>query len=162
MNFQKLKQNALEKHKENLKFFEKLKQKPPKNLDYIANDCHEEAFSETDCLSCANCCKTTGPLFTTADIERISKFLKMKVQAFTEKFLRTDEDGDLVFKEMPCPFLGADNYCHIYEVRPKACREYPHTDRKKIYQIAKITLKNTEICPIAYNVVEKMKEKIKF
>ena len=62
---------------------------------------------------------------------------------------------------MPCKFLDNENYCLIYEVRPKACREYPHTDRKKIHQIAGITIKNTEICPIAYEVVEQMKKKIK-
>lgn len=46
-------------------------------------------------------------------------------------YLRVDEDNDKVFKSMPCPFLGEDNLCSIYDIRPKACREFPHTDRKK-------------------------------
>ncbi len=41
----------------------------------------------------------------------------------------------------------------IYDVRPKACREFPHTDRKKFHQIADLTLKNVAICPAAYNIV---------
>lgn len=161
MDLEKLPKLAREKQSENKKFFQKLKQKPPKNLDYQVQVFHDEAFEEINCLSCANCCKTTGPLFTNADIERISKHLKMKSQQFIQTYLRVDEDNDYVLQQLPCAFLDAQNYCLIYEVRPKACREYPHTDRKKIYQIANITIKNTNICPIAYRVVEQMKEKLK-
>ena len=76
-------------------------------------------------------------------------------------FLRVDEDNDYVLQSVPCTFLGADNYCSIYEVRPKACREFPHTDRKKFQQISNLTLKNVAICPAAYNIVEAMKRAIK-
>ncbi|MFI2741152.1 YkgJ family cysteine cluster protein [Zhouia sp. PK063] len=152
---------AKDKHQENKKYFAKLKKKPPKNLDYVMEELHEEAFNEIDCLSCANCCKTTGPLFTNADIERIAKHLKLKPQQFIEQYLQVDEDNDHVLQEVPCTFLAADNYCLIYDVRPKACREYPHTDRKKFHQITNLTLKNTAICPAAYKVVEEMKKRIK-
>ncbi len=151
---------AKDKHNENKKFFAKLKKKTPKQLDYIMQELHDEEFSNTDCLECANCCKTTGPLFTDKDVDRISKFLKIKPRQFEEQYLRTDEDGDMILKQTPCTFLGADNYCVIYEVRPKACREYPHTDRKKFQQISNLTLKNVAICPAAYNIVEKMKSKL--
>ena len=157
---EQLPQLAKDKHNENKKFFAKLKKKPPKKLDDIMQDLHDEEFRQTDCLECANCCKTTGPLFTDKDVERISKFFKMKPQKFEEEYLRKDEDGDLVLQQVPCTFLGADNYCSIYEVRPKACREYPHTDRKKFQQISNLTLKNVAICPAAYNIVEKMKQRI--
>ena len=156
-----LPQLAKDKHNENKKLFAKLKKKPPKKLDQIMQDLHDEEFASTDCLQCANCCKTTGPLFTDKDVERIAKFFKMKPRQFEEQFLRVDEEGDLVLQEVPCAFLGADNYCSIYEVRPKACREYPHTDRKKFHQISNLTLKNVAICPAAYNIVEKMKASIK-
>ena len=125
-------------------------------------DLHEEEFERTDCLECANCCKTTGPLFTNADIERISKFFRMKPSKFIAMYLRTGEDNDHVLQELPCTFLGSDNYCSIYEVRPKACREFPHTDRRKFQQISHLTLKNVAICPAAYNIVEEMKRKLKF
>ena len=151
---------AKEKHTENKKFFTKLKKKPPKNLDYIMQELHEEEFQRTDCLTCANCCKTTGPLFTNADVERISKHLKLKPQLFIERYLRLDEDNDYVLQQVPCTFLGSDNYCSIYDVRPKACREFPHTDRKKFHQIDQLTLKNMAICPAAFNIVEAMKKKL--
>jgi hypothetical protein len=156
-----LPEKAKDKHKENKKFFAKLKKKPPKNLDVQMQDMHEEEFSRTECLNCANCCKTTGPLFTNKDIERISKHLKLKPQQFIEKYLRIDEDRDYVLQEVPCAFLDADNYCLIYAVRPKACREFPHTDRKDFHKISNLTLKNTAICPAAYNIVEEMKRRMR-
>ena len=104
--------------------------------------------------------KTTGPLFTSADIERIAKHLKQKPQQFIDRYLRIDEDQDYVLQSVPCTFLDQENYCMIYEVRPKACREFPHTDRKKFQQITDLTLKNVAICPAAYNIVEAMKKKL--
>ncbi len=97
---------------------------------------HEEEFSRTNCLECANCCKTTGPLFTQKDISRISRHFKMKPGGFIEEYLRLDEENDYVLQQVPCPFLGSDNYCSIYDQRPKACREYPHTDRKDFHKIS--------------------------
>ena len=156
-----LPEKAKDKHKENKKFFAKLRKKPPKDLDRQMQEMHDEEFSRTNCLDCANCCKTTGPLFTNKDIERISKHLKLKPQQFIEQYLRIDEDKDYVLQEVPCTFLAADNYCLIYDVRPKACREFPHTDRKDFHKISNLTLKNPAICPAAYNIVEEMKRRIK-
>lgn len=152
-----LPRKAKEKNNENKKFFAKLKKRPPKHLDFVMQELHETEFERTDCLKCANCCKTTGPLFTNADIDRIAKHFRQKPQAFINQYLRVDEDNDYVLQEVPCAFLGVDNYCSIYEVRPKACREFPHTDRKKFHQITDITLKNVAICPAAFNIVERMK-----
>ncbi len=151
---------AKDKHNENKKYFDKLKKRVPKDLDYQMQQIHNEVFDEIDCLQCANCCKTTGPLFTNADIERIAKHLKMKPQQFINQYLYIDEDKDYVLQNLPCSFLDSENYCMIYDVRPKACREYPHTDRKKFQQITNLTLKNTAICPAAYRVVEEMKKRI--
>ncbi|HET8735844.1 MAG TPA: YkgJ family cysteine cluster protein [Pricia sp.] len=155
-----LPQRAREKHRENKKFFKKLKRKPPKNLDYIMRELHEAEFERTDCLQCANCCKTTGPLFTNTDIERIAKHFRQKPQEFIAQFLRLDEDRDYVLKQVPCAFLADDNRCSIYGVRPKACREFPHTDRRKFQQIAHLTLKNVAICPAAFAIVEAMKKRL--
>ena len=146
--------------KANEKFFQGLKRKHKKNVDALFQEAHEEVFSCTDCLSCANCCKTTGPLFTNKDIERISKHLKIKQQVFVEKYLRIDEDKDYVLQKLPCVFLDEENYCSIYEKRPKACREYPHTDREKQAQLLPLLLKNISVCPAAYEIVEKVKVKI--
>lgn len=118
---------------------------------------HYEVFEETDCLTCANCCKTTSPIFYENDIDRVAKSLRMKPGDFIAKYLRIDEDRDYVLKSSPCPFLGEDNYCQVYKDRPKACREYPHTDRKKVVQIMDLTLRNTLVCPAVFEMVERLK-----
>lgn len=158
---EKLPKLALDSAKETHRFFAKLKRKPPKQLDYKMQELHQRVFKEIDCLSCANCCKTTGPLFTYQDIVRISKHLKQKPQQFIAQYLRIDEDNDYVLQQVPCAFLGPDHYCSIYDVRPKACAKFPHTDRKKFHQITALTAKNVAICPAAYKVVEAMKKEIK-
>ncbi|MCB4939089.1 YkgJ family cysteine cluster protein [Streptococcus mutans] len=153
-------QLALQKQKEHRKFLTTLKKKAPKNLDKIVQEVHTEVFREIDCTKCANCCKILGPLFTESDISRIAKHFRMRLPVFEDIYLRVDEDNDKVFKSMPCPFLGEDNLCSIYDIRPKACREFPHTDRKKIYQINHLTIQNTLICPAVYLFVEKLQERL--
>lgn len=117
---------------------------------------HEEAFEKIDCLSCANCCRNYSPRFKTPDIKRIAKHLKMKEGAFIEKYLRVDEDGDFVTQTSPCPFLGEDNFCSIYESRPSDCHRFPYTDEDVILKRPAITLKNSTFCPAVYFVLEKL------
>lgn len=143
---------------ENKSFLLRLIKEKPKKLDSIIHGLHHEEFDLINCLECANCCKTLGPMLFESDIERMSAHLRMKVSAFKDAYIRMDEDGDYVFKEMPCPFLGYDNLCIIYENRPKACREYPHTDRKRFYQVALKTYHNTFTCPAVFSIVEKLKK----
>ena len=148
------------KRKENSKFFKKLKNIKPKVLDKTIISVHETVFKGINCLECANCCKTTSPLFTDKDIQRISKFLKIKPSIFFEKYLVLDDDNDYVLKSLPCVFLNDNNECRIYKVRPKACRNYPHTDRVKQYQLLKLTQKNIEICPAVSQIIERIKLKL--
>lgn len=152
---------AKEAKQENLKYFKRLKKRTPKRLDLVMQEIHNDEFERTDCLTCANCCKTTSPMFTYKDIERIAKHLKMKVADFTAQYLKIDEDDFHVLKTAPCPFLDEnDNSCFIYDVRPKACSEYPHTNRKKFIQLANITVKNTEVCPATYRMIEEVKKRL--
>jgi len=138
--------------------FKKLKKTKPKNLDDTFHVAHREVFDEIDCLTCANCCKTTSPLFFPVDIERLAKSMRMTPYDFEKKYLKVDEDGDTVLQSSPCPFLDYENYCTVYADRPNACREYPHTDRKKMYQILDLTLKNTQLCPPLLRVTEKLEK----
>lgn len=147
---EKLKELTANRKQEFTAFFKKLKAKKPKNLDDMFHKLHHEAFDQFDCLSCANCCSSISPVITEKDIEKLAKRLKIKPVDFVEQYLYIDEDKDYVFKQTPCPFLMPDNYCMVYEDRPKACREYPHTDRKRMYQILNLTHKNCEVCPVVY------------
>ncbi len=154
-----LPEQAKKVEKETLQFFRSIKKSRLRELDDTIHALHEEVFDEIDCLSCANCCRTLGPRLTDRDIERISSSLRLKPQDVIARYLRIDEDDDYVFQSMPCPFLCSDNYCSIYEDRPKACREYPHTDRKKFYQIHGLTVKNAATCPAVFQILEALKKR---
>ena len=117
---------------------------------------HEAAFERVDCLSCANCCKNYSPRFKTPDIKRISKYLGMKEGVFIETYLNLDSEGDYVVRSTPCPFLGADNYCSIYDQRPSDCQRFPYTDEDVLIKRPQITLKNSTFCPAVYFVLEKL------
>lgn len=157
-DYERILDNARRLSKENKSFLDKLKKDKPSDLDITTNNFHDEAFTKIDCLKCANYCSTTGPIIKNRDISTLSSHLKKRESVFTEQFIRTDEDGDYVFKTLPCPFLGDDNYCSVYSARPVACRDYPHTQQRNIAQKMPITFLNSMICPAVAVVVEKLKE----
>src|ERR1043166_3131834 len=161
INVDSFKSRSVNLKKENESFYRKLRSKPPKNLDEYFHSLHDEVFEEINCLSCANCCKTTSPIFYERDIERAAKAVKMKPGDFIEKYLRVDEDKDYVLKQSPCAFLDTENYCMIYEDRPNACREYPHTNRKKMHQVLDLAMKNTMVCPAVLEITERLKKILK-
>ncbi|MFD1550861.1 YkgJ family cysteine cluster protein [Putridiphycobacter roseus] len=129
------------------------------NMDDVFHDAHEKVFKKIDCLDCANCCKTTSPIFRDTDIKRLAKYLRMKSSAFIASYLRVDEDQDYVLKSSPCTFLNEDNTCSVYDYRPLACKGYPHTDRKNMYQLKELINKNTEICPAVCEIVSMVAKK---
>ncbi len=149
--------NWEKKSKERQKIYKQYLQRANKNtvLKQLPGF-HEEAFDKVDCLQCANCCKNFSPRFKTPDIKRISKLLRMRESDFIETYLKVDEDGDYVANTAPCPFLGADNYCSIYEDRPSDCRRFPYTDEDVIIKRQPLTLKNSSFCPITYYVLERL------
>ena len=146
--------------KDNKAFLAKLKRKAPRNLDDVFHHAHDEAFEKIDCLTCANCCKTTSPIFYEKDIDRLAKRLRMRPSEFIAKYLKIDADKDYVLTTAPCPFLDNENYCMVYDDRPTACREYPHTNRKNMHQILDLTYKNTLVCPAVLQILEEVKKKL--
>ena len=126
-NLELLKEKAKKSAPQYKSFFKNLKKNQLRELDDTIHYIHEEVFDDFDCLSCANCCRTLGPRITDRYIDTIASALRIKPKDAVERYLRIDADGDYVFKTMPCPLICYDNYCSIYNDRPNACREYPHT-----------------------------------
>jgi Fe-S-cluster containining protein len=155
----KLKVLAGNAEADNRSLLKKLKKRPSSEVDDSFHQLHEKVFEEINCLDCANCCSTISPIITDRDIDKIAKALRTKPSEVVAKYLEIDEDNDYVYRQQPCPFLGPDNYCSIYNDRPKACREYPHTDRRKMQQIFDLTIKNSKVCPAVYLVLERLKER---
>ena len=151
-DYQKKLSQARQEKKSIKKVIGQLRKQRKGDVDKKIHQLHQAAFSKIDCLECANCCKTTGPLFRQKDINSIASHLNIPPKVFINKYLRIDEDNDYVLQTVPCPFLGDDNYCSIYEFRPKACREYPHTDRVNQLGILQLTEKNVSICPAVADI----------
>lgn len=153
--------NWEKKSRERQKLYKQFLQRVSKNeVLSRQQDIHEEAFNKVDCLSCANCCKNYSPRFKTPDIKRISKLLGLREGVFIETYLNEDEDGDFVLQTAPCPFLGSDNFCSIYEDRPSDCRRFPYTDEDVLIKRASLTIKNSSFCPITYYTLERLMQDI--
>ena len=83
------------KRKENQQFLNRLTKVKSKALDRLIHPLHEEVFENTNCLVCANCCKTTGPLFTDKDISRIANRLSVKPSVFLKNIYRLMKTGNM-------------------------------------------------------------------
>ncbi len=153
-----LKEQAAQQKNSNKKLISRLRKLNPRRLDELVHELHYQKFEVADCLECANCCKSISPIITSQDINRIAKHLKAKPSKLIEEYFEIDEEDDYVFRTQPCPFLGEDNYCSIYEHRPRACRDYPLTNRVKFFQALDVSLKNTKICPVVFEIFEELKK----
>ncbi len=157
VNINQLRQTASRWKEQHKKLLTGLKKKNASDVDKLFHRLHDEAFEKIDCLQCANCCKTTSPIFYQRDIERLAKHFRIRPSEFIEQYLHIDEENDYVLNSTPCPFLGDDNYCSVYDSRPTACSEYPHTDRKRVQQLFDLTLKNASVCPAVFDILEKIR-----
>jgi len=123
---------AESKHAIYKKFLSQLAKRKIPRFDAEVHKIHDEICERIDCTKCANCCRALGPRLNMTDIDRFAALFRISESTFRQKYLKTDDDGDLVFKSMPCPFIDEHDLCSVYESRPRACRGYPHTDEKNI------------------------------
>jgi Fe-S-cluster containining protein len=80
------------------------------------------------CTGCGACC--TGGAgheveTSAAEQEAIRGFLNLSRAWFRRRYLTRDRRGIRLGRDGRCPFLGDDNRCRIYPVRPTQCRTYP-------------------------------------
>jgi Fe-S-cluster containining protein len=154
-------ENAKKHDEENYWFLRSLKQKSGKKVDRLALELHREAFSIVDCTKCANCCRTLRPVFTDQDIDRIAGHLRMARDEFLATYLERNEEQDRYRTQTtPCPFLGEDNRCTIYDVRPEKCQGYPFTDKPDFAFSTVNHANNALVCPAVFYLVEQMKRRM--
>jgi len=130
-----------------------------KNFDHVVADFHGEVFEVIDCLKCGNCCRTVGPKMNEPDIKRACKAYGLEQKSFVRNSLQRDEELGWMFRIMPCMFLQEDNTCAIYESRPNDCDDFPYTQERGIQRSLGRLAFNTEFCPAAYLIAEKIIER---
>lgn len=142
-------------------FLTRLEKVRVKGIEKMRTEADVEAWSTTDCLNCANCCRTMTPTFTEQDLDRISAHLNMEKEAFRKKWLYKDRNGDWMNRKQPCQFLNLkDNKCSIYEVRPVDCAGFPHHTKKNMDDYMHVYKQNVEYCPATLKWVEQLREKV--
>jgi Fe-S-cluster containining protein len=132
-----------------------------RRLNTIVSETTAEVWKHIDCRTCANCCRSQHPTFSRPEVQRIAAYLGITTEELRRRYLTSDADsGKYITRELPCPFLE-DNLCIIYEVRPAVCAGYPHLQRNfrsRLWQ----TIDNAAVCPIVYNVLERLKNSLGF
>ncbi len=156
------KENAQEHDAENYRFLRHMKMRSAKKVDRIALQLHQEVFEAVDCTQCANCCRTLRPMFAEEDIRRIAAQRGMSKEEFIATFLEWDvAESRYRTKAAPCPLLGEDNRCTVYDVRPETCRGYPFTDKEDFASRSMSHAGNALVCPAVFRIVEEMKKRIR-
>ena len=162
LDIKKFKQRAYRKKKKLVKFLNSLKKRKVPNLIKTTLEIDKEVWKETNCLSCANCCRNMTPVYSPADIRRISKHFKMTSKEFFAKWLKKDDEGDVINKTKGCQFIGNDNKCSIYEIRPQDCAEFPHLYKKDFLVQLKENIYQSNLieCPATLVFAEKLEKVI--
>lgn len=85
-----------------------------------------------ECTGCGKCCTGPGDYFiavTRAEQRRIRAFLGVSWRWFRRRYVTRYDEATESLRTEPgsgrCAFLGDDNRCRIYPVRPAQCRYYP-------------------------------------
>lgn len=160
MNLDEFKKYAAGNKEALSSFLHKLDTTLPRGLGKMVAAEDTEVWQQIDCTACANCCKTMTPIFTKADIKRISTHLRITPKAFFDKWLEVEADtGSTVNRTLPCQFL-VDNKCSIYEVRPRDCAEFPHHNKRPFDLYNDTFLQNIDRCPATNLLIEQLKSRI--
>ena len=145
----------------NYRFRSFLKSKDEDRLDRTVNDLFNFYSSKIDCTKCGNCCTVLKPIIQNADIKTLAPLTNKTAQDFKIDYTVIDEDGDIHFKDLPCPFL-LDKKCTVYDSRPEDCRSYPHLHKVDFLSRLFGVIDNYSVCPIVFNVFEDLKYKFHF
>jgi Fe-S-cluster containining protein len=145
----------------NYRFRSFLKSKDSDRLDRTVHELFQLYASRIDCTKCGNCCTLLKPVIQNDDIKSLAALTNKPIQDFKRDYIVTDDDGDMHFIEIPCPFLK-DKKCFVYDSRPDDCRSYPHLHKEDFLSRLFGVIDNYSICPIVFNVYEELKNKFHF
>lgn len=140
----------------NAEFAQYLKTQDSSLVDTQFHTSYKRVASAIDCTKCGNCCQSLIVAPDYRDISLLASSIDLTTQDFKKKYMRRDAEGDMVFRQKPCPFLKQSR-CSVYQNRPGLCRRYPYLDEPNILLSLSRVLRNLPVCPIVFNVFEEMK-----
>ena len=141
---------------ENLRFRTFLKiHANPDELDQQFLTLHRELFAGYDCCQCGNCCRRYSTILSEEEIDVISAYLGMTRQIFLEDCLIRSQDG--LELPAPCRFLDMGGRCRLQDCKPEECRGFPYTDRPDRRASLYSVLSAAEVCPVAFEILERLK-----
>ena len=161
LDLEEIKKRSKENQTANLRFISFLKEQNTAEIDTTIHELYNYFIEKMDCTKCGNCCVNLRPILTERDIDILIKELKISREKFKKAYIKTDEEGDMLFKHLPCKFLH-NNKCSIYEFRTEDCRSYPHLHKDFLTHRLYGIFENYSICPIVFNVIEELKIRLNF
>ena len=155
----KVRFEAKKKLNENLRFRSFLKSHArEEELDEQFLELHRELFADYDCSRCRNCCKLYQGLIPEADLDRDAEWLGMTRGQFMDIYLETEKEEECYrTKHKPCDFLQEDGECKLGDCKPENCRKYPYTHQPERLQSLYSVLDTVEVCPVAFEIYERLK-----
>ncbi len=87
------------------------------------------------------------------------QFLNISPEEFISRYLvKREADEGYQTKHKPCDFLEADGACSLGECRPENCKKFPYTNLPERLQSLYSVLDVIEVCPVAFEIWERLKE----
>ncbi|MDR1676561.1 MAG: YkgJ family cysteine cluster protein [Tannerella sp.] len=156
----KIKHLASVRENENIRFRTYLKGKDLIKVDRIVHQLHKEITGLIDCTLCGNCCRDLKPKLHKEDLARLAQLENTTPENYTDNYCEEDISG-IFLHTMPCRYLEGKK-CSIYESRPEECRHFPYTDKEKFIFRLWGMLGFYAICPIVFNLMERLKDRLRF
>ena len=148
----KVQSEAKKRENENFKFRTYLKgHADVEELDSQFLHLHNELFADYDCSKCRNCCKMYKGSIPEEDIEKDAEHLGITAEQFIEFFLEKAQfDVGYQTKHKPCDFLMEDGNCKLGDCRPE-----------RLFSLFGF-LDTVTICPVAFEIYERLKKEYGF
>ena len=160
LDLEKIEELVKLREDKNIEFREFLKGQDPDKIDETVQRINIEISNQIDCTTCGNCCMKLKPFITEQDIKILSQRLNLSQQQVMDDYIEIDE-GDQYFKNLPCSFLK-EKKCTVYNGRPEDCRSFPHLHKEMFISILWGVIENYSICPIVFNVFERLKTELNY
>jgi Fe-S-cluster containining protein len=152
---------AVAKEAENDRFKDFIRENDGKMIDELVKELDGLVSPEISCTDCGNCCKSLMVCLNEEEADALSGHLKLPRKTFDAEYLEKGSSGMMIMNRMPCPFL-ADNKCTVYEYRFEGCKEFPALHLPDFKKRLFTTFMHYDRCPIIFNVVEQIKERLDF